>query len=254
MEKILEGKAILITGASGGIGWDASLVASESGATVLLTGRDEAKLSALQTEIKNNGGNALIFPFDLSDIENIGGFFKNIVKELNGGLVHGFLHCAASAPLRPLKNSTYKVMKDAFGPNFYAFIEICRYFAEQKFGSVGGSIVGLSSIAASAGESGRLIYAATKGAMESSVRVMAKELAARKIRVNAIRPAMVDTPLSREYIEFAGEDQINGYMQQFQPLGLITPRAVSLMAIYLLSDLSAFVTGSSFPIDAGRLM
>lgn len=253
MEAILEGKNILITGASSGIGRDAAITLSGAGARVLLVARNEERLEEVRHEIIENGGNCTIFPFDLRQIDNIADIFKKIIGSTSGGFVDGFLHCAAVAPLRPLKNNSYKVMHDTFLTNFYSFIEISRHFAEQKFSNGWGSIVGISSIASVSGESGRVAYSATKGAMDSSVRVMAKELAVKRIRVNSIRPGMTDTPLTREYIEFAGIENINDYLKRFQPLGLIEPNAVSQMALYLLSDMSKFVTGTSFNIDSGRL-
>lgn len=251
MEKILKGKNILITGASSGIGRDAAITLSRAGACVSLVARSVENLENVRREITGNGGNCAIFPFDLRQIESIDDIFKEITASTSGERVDGFLHCAAVAPLRPLKNNNYKVMHETFLTNFYSFIEISRHFAEQKLGA--GSIVGISSIASVSGESGRLAYSATKGAMDSSVRVMAKELAGRRIRVNSIRPGMTDTPLTREYIEFAGVENINDYLKQFQPLGLIEPEAISRMALYLLSDMSKFVTGTSFNIDSGRL-
>ena len=241
----LTGKRIMVTGASSGIGRETAILVSNLGAQVVLLGRDEQRLA--ETKDKMNGEGHVAISLELRDFEKYADVFKEIKK--TGKKLDGFVHCAGIAKVIPLKVVSANVIQDMFAVNYVSFMELMKHLA-KKTNSDGGSVVCLSAINAHYPQKCMSVYAATKGALEMAVSSLAVELFEKKIRVNAVVPGPIATPMAASFSEVSGEES-NIVGQQLMALG--EPADIANMAAYLLSDASKFITGRKFYVDGGRL-
>ena len=241
----LTGKRIMVTGASSGIGKEPAILLSNLGAQVVLLGRDEQRLAETKDNLSGEGHVSI--SLELREFEKYADAFKQI-KE-TGKKLDGFVHCAGIAKVIPLKVASANVIWDMFAVNYVSFMELMKHFA-KKTNSDGGSVVCLSAINAHYPQKCMSVYSATKGALEMAVSSLAVELFEKKIRVNAVVPGPIATPMAASFSEVSGEES-NIVGQQLMALG--EPADIANMAAYLLSDASKFITGRKFYVDGGRL-
>lgn len=242
----LTGKKILVTGASSGIGRATCIQLSRLGAQVILVARNEEKLNVTLKKMENN--THFIFSFDLKNITGIEPLMKNVLKE--SGPLDGLVHCAGVAPMRPLNMTTYNFINDVFLINVFAFIELSRIFSKKGNFNPNASIIAISSIASQVGDKTKTAYGASKGALDSAIKTMSIELSDKKIRVNTIIPAFVDTEMLEGYIISAGADTKDKILAD-QYAGIIPAEDIGNAVAYFLSDASRYITGTNFIIDAG---
>ena len=241
----LSGKRILVTGSSSGIGRATAILLSQLGATVVLTGRDNERLK--ETEQMLNGDKHIIFPLELTDFDEYPRMFKEIRS--SGEKLSGMVHCAGIAKVIPIKVASAESIHEMLDVNFVSFMELVKHFS-KKTNSAGGSIVCLSAVNAHYPQKCMSIYAATKGALEMAVSSLAVELFDKNIRVNAVIPGPIATPMAQSFGDVSGEESnIEG--RQLMPLG--EPKDIANMTAYLLSDAARFITGRKFYVDGGRL-
>lgn len=241
----LEDKTILVTGASSGIGRQCAIDCSKMGAKVIAIGRDKERLNNVMTEME---GNSLCFSYDLSDIEGIKGLISSIVNKL--GKLDGFIHAAGIEVTNPVKLLLPEEYEALYKVNCISAFEIVKQLCGIKTFNRGGSIVFISSISGIIARKGLSAYSASKGALISAARVMALEMAQREIRVNAISPGTIVTPMMQKALDAMTEEQRNSRLDDF-PLGLGRPTDISYACIYLLSDASRWMTGSNLVVDGG---
>lgn len=242
----LEGKTILVTGASSGIGRQCAIDCSRMGARVVLVARNEERLRETLSLMEGEGH--VVSPFDLNYVDDI----KNLISDLTTTVIKfdGMIHAAGIERTKPIKLLTASDYDEVFRTNAMSGFEIVRNISGQKSMNIGGSIVMISSITSCIGRNGVAAYAASKGAINSAVRVMALELAARKIRVNAVSPGTILTPMMQNYLATLTTDDYKKRIAGF-PLGLGMSTDVSNACIYLLSDASRWVTGQNLIVDGG---
>lgn len=245
----LSGRTVLVTGASSGIGNSTATQLSHLGANVILVARNGEKLR--ETLSLMAGGDHKMVPFDLTQIGNIEGLVKDIVND--SGALDGLVHCAGIAPMRPLQLTTHDYLQQVMLVNFYAFIELVRVVSKRKHYNEGASFIGISSVMSRQGEKACVAYCASKGALDSAIRPLAQELAAKKIRVNTVVPSFIKTDMYAQYAESAGEADLENTIISRQYLGLGEPIDVANAIAYLLSDASKFITGTSLVVDGGYL-
>lgn len=238
----LEGKSILVTGASSGIGKSTAIECSKMGATVIITGRNQQRLDDTFNQLE--GENHLIVTSDFSNEESI----ETLLSQLP--LVNGIVHCAGLTKNIPFQFATREYLDEVMNVNFYALAEITRRALKAKKIAMNGSVVFISSISGvfcSAVAS--TIYSASKGAINGLVKGMALDLGPKGIRVNCINPGVVETnifdagAISPEQLD---EDKKRYPLKRFGQ-----PHEVAFAVIYLLSDASSWVTGSNLLIDGG---
>lgn len=238
----LEGKTILVTGASSGIGRAIAIECSKMGARVVLNGRSEERLA--ETLAAMDPREHIVIAADLVSDEAIAGMVAEIP------VVDGAVLCAGVAVTLPVQFSDRKNMDKIFNVNFFSTAELMRMLYKKKKIAKGGSLVLLDSIGGvTTFTYGSAIYGATKGALNSFAKTCAREFAARKIRVNCLCPGMIETPLIGDFILTEEERRAD---ENLYPLGRYgQPEEVAYSAVYLLSDASVWVTGTNMIIDGG---
>lgn len=237
----LKGKTILVTGASSGIGSTIAIECSKMGANVIITGRNSERLQETFQQLFLNEGH-LLKVADLSVKEELDALVDSLPD------LDGVVHCAAMLKKLPLKFINEKAWQETMETNLIAPAILSQRLVKKNKINDSGSVVFISSIAASVASFGNISYMASKGAINSLSRGMALELAAKGIRVNTIQPALIKTNLTDKALS---EEDLNNYLAKF-PLGRFgKPEEVAYGVIYLLSDASVWVTGTSITIDGG---
>lgn len=237
----LEGKTILVTGASSGIGRGICIDCSKMGATVHLMARNEDRLN--ETFSQMEGRNHIIHKADLCNTEDI----NALVDDLP--MIDGMVLCAGIIKTMPVKNITEDSLMEIFNANIIGDIKLLSRTLKKKKLNHGGSVVFISSVSTFNVKVGNSLYSATKGAVNSFAKAAALEVAKQEIRVNCIQPGFIPSNiLSKGTID---EDDFLKFYAERHPLGFGTPSDIANGCIYLLSDAARWVTGSIFTIDGG---
>ena len=237
----LEGQTILITGASSGIGRGVAVACSNMGAKGIINGRNVSKLqetlSLLDTE------DCSMIPGDLIDAKSLDTLVASLPK------LDGIVHCAGIGQRIPCKDLQMENVDRVMDVNFKAPVMLQAELLRQKKINKAASIVFVASIASWSPSIGNAVYSASKGAIVSYANCLALELAPRKIRVNCISPAMVWTDLIMQDgidPELLKEDENKYPLKRYG-----TPEDIANLAVYMLSDASAWMTGSDVKISGG---
>jgi len=241
----LEGKTILVTGASSGIGRQCAIDCSKMGAKVVAVGRNQERLNSVISEI---GGQGMSYSFDLDQIDGISGLISDIVDKY--GKFDGFIHAAGIEVTNPVKLSKTTDYESLFRVNSLSAFEIVKNLCGIKTFNKGGSIVLISSISGVIARKGLCAYAASKGALMSAARVMALEMASREVRVNTLSPGTILTPMMQKALDAMSDEDKKKRIAGF-PLGLGETTDVSNACIFLLSDASRWITGQNIVVDGG---
>lgn len=245
----LSGKLILVTGASSGIGRGTAHTLSRLGAQVILAGRREDALVETRFQMDNPQLHT-VEPFDLNDIASIPDWVRTVVRRA-GAPLSGFVHSAGVSAAVPLRAMTDGRMLSVLGPNLHAALSLLKATtARGVVAETGASLVLISSIAGLVGEAGLVAYSASKGALHSAVRSAARELAAKRIRVNCVAPGYVETPMLQEARNTLPEENYAAIVSR-HPLGIGGVDDVANAVSYLLSDASKWVTGITLTVDGG---
>ena len=240
----LEGKTILVTGASSGIGKATAIVSAEMGASIILTARNQERLQSTKASLVNPDLNHTIITADLTHQEDLDNLV-NQVPQLDGVV----LCSGRTGSFLPIKYDKREKINPVFETNFFAPFELMRMLYKAKKLKDGSSIVTIVSIGGvNAFATGNGDYGAAKAALNSIMKFAAKEFAPR-IRVNCICPGMIQTPM----VDSCGysDEQIASDMEQYPLKRYGKPEEVAYGAVYLLSDASAWVTGTDLFIDGG---
>lgn len=237
----LEGKNILVTGASSGIGRGICIDTSKMGATVHLMARNEQRLAETLSQMEGKGHQ--MHQVDLCD--------KDALTELVDSLppLDGVVLCAGIIKTMPVKNIAEDALEEIFNTNIMADIRMVSRMLKKKKLNKGASVIFISSVSTFNVKVGNSLYSATKGAVNSFAKAMALEVSKQNMRVNCIQPGFVPSSiLSSGAIE---EDAFLKFYAERHPLGFGTPTDIANTCIYLLSDAARWVTGSIFTIDGG---
>lgn len=238
----LNGKTILVTGASSGIGRATAIECSKLGAKLIITGRNAERLNETM-EMLSGEGHTLVTG-DLTSQEDID-------KIVSGtGKINGLVLCAGKGMTSPFPFSTRDKYAEIFNVNFFAPVELLRLLVKKKKMEKDSSVVMVSSIGGNGSYSlGNGVYGASKAALSSTMKFCARELATKKIRVNTVNPGMVNTKLITGGAISEEQHQLD--MQKYPLKRYGEPEEIAWAIIYLLSDASAWVTGHSLVIDGG---
>jgi NAD(P)-dependent dehydrogenase (short-subunit alcohol dehydrogenase family) len=234
---------ILITGASSGIGREISIKLSELGYQCVLTGRN---LKELEITLKKMSGlNHTIFSGDLND--NL--FINKLSHEIN--LLSGVIHSAGIIKLLPFKYINRVDFDEIMNTNLFSPFFLTQSLIKKKKILNDSSILFISSISGPiVGSKGNMMYSASKSAVNGIIKVLALELADKKIRVNAISAGMIYSDMWKGDNNTISTDQLIEDSKKY-PLGYGKPSDVASLASFLISNESTWITGSTVVLDGG---
>jgi 3-oxoacyl-[acyl-carrier protein] reductase len=245
----LTGRVAIVTGASKGIGAQIARELAAAGAAVVVNyagSRDGAE--SVVSEIKASGGKALAVQADVAKIDDVQRLVGQTVKAF--GAPDILVNNAGVYQFAPLEELTAELFHRQFDINVLGLLLVTQETAKH-FSAKGGSIINISSVVSKLSLPGSSVYAATKAAVDTITRVLAKELGGRKIRVNSINPGMIDTEGARTQ-GIIGSD-FEKYVLAQTPLGRIgQPDDVAKVAVFLASEDSGWITGETILTSGGQ--
>ncbi|WP_028063784.1 SDR family NAD(P)-dependent oxidoreductase [Solirubrobacter soli] len=246
---LLAGRTIVVTGAATGIGQAFAVGAGEQGANVVAADMNPADETVAAIEAA--GAKAIQVEVDVSDIDSAAAMAKAATDAF--GRIDGLVNNAAyfrEIKLTPFQDIDEAVWDRTFAVNVKGIWNCCKAVLPAMRSQVSGSIVNIASIVAVAGQPGYLHYVASKGAVLSMTKGLAKELGNDGVRVNVIAPGFVITG--------ATQDRPVEWQQSFLRARALSreqrPDDLVGTALYLLSDLAGFVSGQTIVVDGGHIM
>lgn len=240
----LEGKTILVTGASSGIGQATAIACSKMGARLVVTARNEDRLQATMGQLNADVSDHMMLLAELTSADELEQMVKSL-PQLDGAVL-----CAGNSVTLPLQFGSRDKFDEMFDVNFFAPVELLRLMYKKKVLQKGASVVLIASIGGTHSfMPGNGVYGASKAALNSIMKYAAREFSPRRIRVNSICPGMVDTPLIHRGT--ITEEQLAEDAKRY-PLGRYGhPDDIANGALFLLSDASSWLTGHDLVIDGG---
>jgi len=239
----LVGKTILVTGASSGIGRATAIECSKMGAKLIISGRNEENLNETFDLLIGDNHSKIVLDLLISDS------VTNLVNYTS--VIDGLVLCAGIGKTSPFQFCDKKVIDEVFNINFYSQIELLRLIVKSKKLKKESSVVFVSSIGGVVKFNiGNSVYSASKAAINAMMKVIALELSNKKIRVNSVNPGMVDTKLLRG--GSLTDEQLEEDEKKYPLKRYGQPKDIALSIIYLLSDASSWVTGTTLIIDGGN--
>ena len=238
----LEGKTILVTGASSGIGQSTAVECSKMGAKLIITGRNEDRLKETYCQLISEGHKYIVA--DLVSDDGI----KKLVNEIDS--LDGVVLCAGKGITVPVHFLTRDKFQDLFDTNVFSSIELLGLLFKKKKLLKNASVIFVSSVGGiNSFNNGNSAYGASKAAFSSMMKFCAKEFAIRGIRVNSVNPGMVDTKMinSGTFTQEQRETDIQRYL--LKRYG--NPEEIAYSVVFLLSNASSWITGLELVIDGG---
>jgi NAD(P)-dependent dehydrogenase (short-subunit alcohol dehydrogenase family) len=236
------GKKILVTGASSGIGRACALQLKSAGAHIVAIGRNEAGLLDIGLAATQ------ICTLDLADEAAVKAVIPRLKAEF--GPLDGCVFAAGLHTFRPLIMESFNDIYRPWSINVQSCLGLLALLVKGRLIAKGGSVVLFSSAAARTAGAGAVSYAASKGAIESATSALALELASQKIRVNAVSPGVVRTPMSEGFLGKLTPAQLTA-LETRHPMGFGTPDDVASPVLFLLSNDARWITGAVLPVDGG---
>jgi len=240
------GRHFLVTGASSGLGQHTAVRLAEAGAHVALVGRSEERLAATLASLAGEGHTS--HSVDMSDAEIAADAVQAIAKA--EGAFAGMFHSAGTALIQPARVTKNRHLDDVFAAGVRGAFGVARAAAKKGVVEDGGSLVFMSSISAIRGRPGMTAYSAAKAAVDGMIRPLAAELADRRIRVNSIIAGGIETAMHMDFVNSVSDELVRNY-EALHLLGFGRPDDIAYAAMFLLSDASRWVTGSSLVVDGG---
>ncbi len=246
--KKLDGKVAVVTGASKGIGAEIARQFAAEGATVVVNyASSKEGADRVVDEIAKRGGKAIAVQANVAKKKDIERLFTETKKAF--GQLDILVNNAGVYEFVPLEEVTEEHFHKHFDVNVLGLL-LTTQEAVKQFGSAGGSIINISSSASTSAPPSASVYSATKGAVDTITKSLAKELGPRNIRVNAINPGMVET----EGVRAAGfiESDFQKLFESQSPLGRIgQPDDIAPAAVFLASSDAGWITGETLMISGG---
>jgi 7-alpha-hydroxysteroid dehydrogenase len=242
----LDGRVAIVTGAGQGIGAGSALALAEAGADVALAARTEADLEVVAAKVRALGRRAVVAPTDVTDGEALAALVEKTVSEL--GRVDVLVNNAGGWDPRPIMHTSVRAMEGAFKFNVVAAFTLTQLCVPHMVEAGSGSIVNISSRAASMVQPCFVAYATAKAALSMMTRAMAPELAP-KVRVNAIEVGGVETQALSHVLT---DDSVRRQLEDNTPMHRVgQAEDIAAAVLYLASDAASWVTGKIFEVDGG---
>lgn len=248
MTSALNGKLVLVTGGSRGIGKAIACALARAGAEVIIAARGVEGSRKAAEEITASGGRATAVAMDIAS--------EDSVREATGELLetHGtiplLVNNAGIVQDQLLLRMKEEAWDQVIGTNLTGVYRLCRALVPGMFRARFGRIVNVTSVVASAGNPGQTNYAAAKAGIEGFSRSLARELASRNIRVNCVAPGFVDTEMTRRLDDRARKAQIDRI--PLRRLG--TPEDVASAVVFLMGEGGSYITGTTLHVNGGMFL
>lgn len=247
----LENRVAIVTGAASGIGAASARLFAAEGARVALVDLDEAGLLDLANEIEGEGGHALAIAADVSRAEQVRGGVAHVMEKW--GRIDVLMTAAGislGGTVDTVDETTWDRTFDVNVKGTYLWI---HHAIQPMIAAGSGAIVTVGSQLAQSSPGRNAAYVASKGAIASFTKTMEVDHAAQGIRVNALMPGVIDTPMpARSLTRYADPEAMRSFWKQRHPIGRIgKPEEVARAALFLASDDSSFVTGTLLFVDGG---
>ena len=243
----LSGKRYLVTGGSSGIGKEVAKLIAECGGSLVISGRDQARLNVVLSSLHNLERHHAE-PVDLIGVELIAKWTQYLVEKY--GKFDGVFHAAGQALIKPVRLINDRNVSDIVGASFYGAMGLAKGFSKKNAMVDGGGLIFMSSVAGTTGQTGMSLYSASKAAVDGMTRSLACELAPRGITVNSIAAGAVETEMHKKLVGGSSEEVINSY-REMHPLGFGKPQDIAGMAVFLFSPAGKWITGSVVHVDGG---
>lgn len=245
-----EGKVALVTGASRGIGRAIAIALAKRGASVALNyaGNEAAAQEALRLVLEAGAPKAKLFRFDVADPAACSAAVEAVIAELGG--LHVLVNNAGIAIDTLVMRIKDEDWNRQLAVNLTGAFNLSRAVARPMMKAKGGAIVNLTSVVGEMGNAGQAAYAATKAGLIGLTKAIAKELASRNVRVNAVAPGFIDTDMTQALPEAA-----KAKMSEAIPLGRLgSAEDVANAVAWLASDQASYVTGEVLRVNGGMYM
>ena len=242
----LAGKPVIVTGASSGIGAATARLLGQAGASVVMVGRDEARMEAQRQAVESGGGKAHVVYAELAAPETPERIVSETVDAFGG--IHGIVHTASLFDPRPLDQTTPECIEEQWRVNVMAPLLLTR--AAVPHMQEGAGVIFVGSTVGSVGFPGCSAYTATKGAVDAVGRALSVELAPAGIRVNTFVPGYVRTAMLQPHLD-ANEGYEDWIVSQTPQARIGGPDELAPSIVFLLSGLTTYVHGVSLVVDGG---
>lgn len=237
----------LITGASRGIGRATAIALAKAGHELILVARNADALDQVQAECQALGTLVSIHAMDLTERDAVTALFRLLQTELQGKALSHLVHCAGQMHEAMLSFTRLSEMDQLMALNVSATVQLCQLASKLMVRHKAGHLLLLSSKVAESGSAGQAIYAASKGAVSSLVKSLAKELGPTGIRVNAVAPGFIETDLTAHY----SEDKRQQLTTQISLRRLGQADEVAAVIQFLCSNDARYITGHILAVDGG---
>lgn len=245
------GRVALVTGAGSGIGRTTSLAFAKQGARVVVSDINPATGNETVGQILAAGGKAIFIPADVSDEAQVKNLIDRTLAEY-GQLDYAFNNAGLTQNSQPLVDQPPKTYDEMFNVSVRGVWLSMRAEIEQMLKQGGGAIVNMGSMSAVVGISGLTTYSGSKHAVLGLTRGAALDYAKQGIRINAVGPGTINTPMIDRFVELAGTDAVMEPIRAAHPIGRTgRPEEVAEAVLWLCSDASSFVLGQMLMVDGG---
>lgn len=248
-------RVALITGGNSGIGEATAVRLAEEGAKVAIVARDRERGQALADQIGRDGGEAAFFEADMLNDDDIKRMVDQVMERF--GRIDVLVNNAGIINFGSVITADIDEWDTLMATNVRSVFLVSRYVLPHMIEAGGGSVVNLGSNLGLVGTRGAAAYATSKGAIVQLTRAMALDHVDDKIRVNAVCPGTIDTPLVQRQRVGRTEEQLrqsDERLKQRHPIGRMgTPEEVANVIAFLASDEASFVTGSCYSVDGGYI-